>query len=57
MLNRNSAKSLNTQEEHLATSPSLVTRLHLPHAIVVRLHERKNNVVIPTPETEDKVSV
>ncbi len=29
----------------------LVTRLHLPHAIVVRLHERKNNVVILTPET------
>ncbi len=29
----------------------MVTRLHLPHAIVVRLHVRKSNVVILTPET------
>ncbi len=35
----------------------LVTRLHLPHAIVVRLHVRKINVVIPTPETAVTVGV
>ncbi len=29
----------------------MVTRLHLPHAIVVRLHVRKSNVVILTPGT------
>ncbi len=29
----------------------MVTRLHLPYAIVVRLHVRKINVVILTPET------
>ncbi len=29
----------------------MVIRLHLPHAIVVRLHVRKSNVVILTPET------
>ncbi len=29
----------------------MVTRLHLPHAIVERLHVRKSNVVILTPET------
>ncbi len=40
LLFRHSAKSLNTQEERLATSPQLVTRLHLPHMIVVRLHVR-----------------
>ncbi len=28
-----------------------MTRLHLPHTIVVRLHVRKSNVVILTPET------
>ncbi len=38
LLFKHSAKSLNAQEECLATSPLLVTRLHLPHAIVVRLH-------------------
>ncbi len=30
-----------------------MTRLHLPHAIVVRLHVRKGNVVILTPETAE----
>ncbi len=35
----------------MTTSPLLVTRLHLPHAILVRLHVRKNNIVILTPET------
>ncbi len=29
----------------------MATRLDLPHAIVVRLHVRKSNVVILTPET------
>ncbi len=29
----------------------MVTRLNLPHAMVVRLHVRKSNVVILTPET------
>ncbi len=47
---RHSAEKLNAQEERLATSPQLMTRLHLPHAIVVRLHVRKGNVVILTPE-------
>ncbi len=43
------------QEERLATSPSFVTRLHLPHAIVVRLYVRKINIVILTPETAGTV--
>ncbi len=52
------AESLNAQEERLATSPLLVTRLHLPHAIVVKLHVRKiNGVIILTPETVVTVSV
>ncbi len=33
-----------------------MTRLQLPHAIVVRLHVRKSNVVILTPETAVGVS-
>ncbi len=33
LLFRQSAKSLNVQEERLATSPQMVTRLHQPHAI------------------------
>ncbi len=38
--------------------PGLVTRLHLPYAIVVRwLHVRKSNVVILTPETAGTVGV
>ncbi len=32
-------------------------RFHLPHAIVVRLHVRKSNVVILTPETAVTVGV
>ncbi len=32
-------------------------RLHLPHAIVVRLHVRKVNAVILTPETAVTVGV
>ncbi len=46
-----------TQDERLATSPYSVTRLHLPHVIVMRLHMRKSNVVILTPETTGTVSV
>ncbi len=53
-----SAKSSIAQSERLqATSPLLVTRLHLPLAIVVRLHVRKSNVVILTPETAVTVGV
>ncbi len=35
----------------------MVTSLHLPHAIVVRLHVRKSNVVILTPETAVILSI
>ncbi len=45
-------KSSTAQEERLA-----MTRLHLPHVIVVRLYVRKSNVVIITPETVDTVGV
>ncbi len=38
LLLMHSAKSLNAQEERPVTSPEMVTRLHLPHAIDVRLH-------------------
>ncbi len=48
---RHSAKSHNAQDEHLATSPKMVKRLHLPHAVVMRFHVRKINFVIFTPET------
>ncbi len=46
LLFRNSTfmKSLNAPDERLATSPYVVTRLHLPHAIIVRLHVRKSNI-------------
>ncbi len=37
LLFRLSAKSPIAQEERLATSPYLVTRFHLPHAVVGRL--------------------
>ncbi len=57
MLFKHCAKSLNAQEQLLATSPQLVTMLHLLHAILVRLHVRKSNVVILTPETADIVDV
>ncbi len=52
---RLSAKSLIAQEERLTASPKLLTRLHLPHAIEVRLYVRKINVVILTPETPGTV--
>ncbi len=35
----------------------MVTKLHLPHAIVVRLHVRKSSVVILTPEAAVTVGV
>ncbi len=54
---RHGVKSLNAQEERLATSSYLVTRLHLPHAIAVRLHVHKGNVVIFTPHTAVTVGV
>ncbi len=57
LLFRHSSKTLNTQKERMATSPLSVTRLHLPHAIVVRLHMRKINVVILLPEKADSLSV
>ncbi len=41
---RHSAKSSIAQEERLATSPQLVIRLHVPHAIVVRLSVHKADV-------------
>ncbi len=43
LLFRHSTKSLNAHEERMATSPELVTRLYLPHAIVVRLHVHTGN--------------
>ncbi len=54
---RHSAKSSIVQEEHLATSPSLVTRLHLPRAIVVRSYVCVIDVVILTPETTGSFSI
>ncbi len=48
---RHSAMSSITHKERLATLLELLTRLQLPHALVVRLHVRKSNVVILTPET------
>ncbi len=58
MLFRHSAKSLIAKEERLATSPCfLVTRLHLPHVIVMGLHVRKVNVVTLTPEKVTAVGV
>ncbi len=52
-----SAESFNTLKKRLAPSPYLVTRLHLPHAIAVRLHMRNINSVILTPETAVTVGV
>ncbi len=54
---RHSAKSFKAQEERLVTSPQLVTRLHLLHAIAVRLHLRKSNAVILTPEMAGTINV
>ncbi len=50
MLLRHNAKSSIAEEERLATSPYLVTGFYLPHAIVVSLCVRENNVVILTPK-------
>ncbi len=49
--------NLNAQDEQPATSPLLVTSLHLPREIAVRLHVPKCNVVILTPETAVTVGV
>ncbi len=57
MLFRHRAKSLDAQDERRAASPELVTRLHLPKAIAVRLHVCKTNVVILTVETACIVGV
>ncbi len=57
LLFRHSAMSLNAQEDHLATSPYLVTRFHLPHAIVVGLHVCKITIDILTLETAGAVGV
>ncbi len=35
---RQSVEVFNAQEDRLATTPQLVTRFNLPHAIVVRLY-------------------
>ncbi len=42
---------------HSAKSKNAQEWLHLPHAIVVRLHVRKSNGVILTPETLVTVGV
>ncbi len=52
-----SGPSFNAQEERMATSPYLVIILHLSHAIVIRLHVCKSNVVILAPETAVAVGV
>ncbi len=57
LLFRYSAKSLNAQEERLATSHQLVTRLHLQNAIVVRLHVHKADNVILKLEMASTVDV
>ncbi len=57
LLFRHSAKSSIAQEERLAILPYLVTRLHLLHAIVMRFHVHKINVVILTPEMAGTVGV
>ncbi len=57
MLFRHRAKSLDAQDERRATSLELLTRLHLPQAIAVRLHVCKINVVILTVETACIVGV
>ncbi len=57
VLFRQSAMGEKNQDECLATSPYLATRLHVPHAIEVRLHVHKNYVFILTPETTGLVGV
>ncbi len=51
LLFRHGTKSSIAQEERLATSPLLVTRLHLPYTIIVRLHAHLVGIVTFTPET------
>ncbi len=51
LLFRHSAKSLNAQDDRLVTRP------HLPLAIVMRSHMRKSDVLILTPETAVTVGV
>ncbi len=57
LLFKHSDKSVNAQEERLAASPQLVTRLHLSHAIVVCLHVLKIDVVILTPGMASAIAV
>ncbi len=57
LLFRRSAKSFYAQEERLAISLYLLARLHLPHAIVVRLYVSINNAVILTPKAAGTVGV
>ncbi len=49
---RHSTKNRIAQKEHLVSSPLLVTRLHVSHAVVERLH---NGVVVLTAETADVI--
>ncbi len=53
MLFRHGTRSSIAQEERLATSSYLVTRLNLPHAIVVRLYVDKADVLMHKPERVD----
>ncbi len=57
LLCRQNARNLNGQEERLAPSPLMVTRLHLSHAIVVKLHVSKINVAILAFETAVAVGI
>ncbi len=57
LLFRHRAKISIVQEVHLAISPQLVTRLHLPHTIVVTLHAPLIDVAILTPETVGTIRV
>ncbi len=45
------------QDKRLATSPKMVKRLHQTPPIVMRVHVRKSNVVILTPETAVTIGV
>ncbi len=57
LLLRQSVKGSIVQEERRTTAPCLVTGPGLPHAIVLRLHVRKNSIVIHTPETSSPEGV
>ncbi len=54
---KRSVKSINAQEERLAISPLLVTRVDLPYVIEVRFYVRKSNVVTLTPEKAGSICV